>query len=74
MRLAPGSTGHIAISNIAFGFAPDPTITVSVDGVALAPLAVDSVSHVYDCSGCADAAVEITINSRDVADVDVVTF
>lgn len=74
LRLAPGSAGHIAISNIAFGFAPDPQFTVLVDGTPLAPIASDLVSRIYDCSHCAAAAVEITIDSLDAADVDVVTF
>ena len=74
LRLAPGAPVHIAISNIAFGFAPDPQIAVSVDGTPLAPIATDMVSRIYDCRRCAGAAVEITIDSLDAADVDVVTF
>ncbi len=74
LRLEPGTAGHIAISNIAFGFAPDPEVVVSVDGAPIEAVAADLVSRIYDCSRCANAAVEITIESLDVADVDVVTF
>lgn len=74
LRIEPGSDGHVAISNIAFGFAPNPEIVVSLDGTPIEPLAADSVSRIYDCSRCASTAMEITIKSIDAADVDVVTF
>jgi hypothetical protein len=72
LRIEPGADRHLAVSNIAFGFAPDAEVAVTLAGKALEPLAVDSVSRVYAIESTGD--VEITIHSLDAPDVDVVTF
>jgi hypothetical protein len=75
LSFEPGSDRYIAVSNIAFGFAPDPLISVRIDGQPVQPLARDSVSRVYRCQACtATTTVEVAIESLDPADVDVVTF
>ncbi len=72
LRIEPGADRHLAVSNIAFGFAPNPEVVATVAGKPLEPVAVDSVSRIYAIDASGD--VEITIRSLDAPDVDVVTF
>jgi hypothetical protein len=72
LRLERGADRHLAVSNIAFGFAPNPEVIVTIGGKPVEPAAADSVSRVYLIDDAGD--VEIAIRSFDVPDVDVVTF
>jgi hypothetical protein len=72
LRIEPGADRHLAVSNIAFGFAPNPEVIATLAGKPLEPVAVDSVSRIYAID--APGEVEITIHSLDAPDVDVVTF
>jgi hypothetical protein len=75
LRIDCGADRHVAVSNIAFGFAPNPQVAVTQDARPLAALAQDSVSSVYACGdGGAGATVDIVFSSLDANDVDVVTF
>jgi len=72
LRIEPGADRHLAVSNIAFGFAPNADVIVTLAGKPLEPVAADSVSGIYAIDATGD--VEIAIHSLDAPDVDVVTF
>jgi hypothetical protein len=72
LRIEPGADRHLAVSNIAFAFAPNAEVVVTLAGKPLEPVAVDSVSRVYAIDASGD--VEITIHSLDAPDVDTSTF
>ena len=75
VRFALGSKRHIAVSNIAFGFATSPEVAVTLAGRRIEPIAEDAVSRVFACTQCSDAdIVEVALKASDLADVDVVTF
>jgi hypothetical protein len=75
VHFALGANRHIAVSNIAFGFAANPEVEVQIAGRHVTASAEDSVSRVYACPECADdAEVQISLKSNDIDDVDVVTF
>jgi len=68
---------HLAISNLAFAFNVDPSVTVSVAGKLVEPVARDRVAQVYACTGCAAGqatTVDLDIASGDFFDVDIVVF
>jgi len=74
LHLQLDADAHLAISNIAWSFVPNPEVSVTIDGKPAAPSAEDSVARVYACTGCTSAQVDIEIRSIDPGDVDVVTF
>jgi len=75
MSVPMNAGDHLAISNLAFALVADPQVTVKVAGIALEPMARDSVSAVYACSACADGTMlDIEIVSGDFADIDIVVF
>lgn len=74
-QLLPGE--RLAVSNLAFGFAAAPAITVTIDGVVVAPRAIDAVAAIYDCAPCmagASARLAIDIRGGNHAGIDVVAF
>ena len=75
LRIECGADRHLAVSNIAFGFAPNPQVAVVRHARPLAPIAQDSVASVYACGdGDAATTVDVVFSSLDANDVDVVTF
>jgi hypothetical protein len=74
VRVECAGDRHVAVSNIAFGFAPNPQVTVTRAARARAALAQDSVSGVYACGDAPDSAVDVEFSSVDANDVDIVTF
>jgi len=68
---------HLVVSNIAFAFNLDPSVTVQIAGKNVPALAQDSVAGVYPCAGCEPGTAttaEVDITSGDFADIDVVVF
>lgn len=73
LRLEAGR--NLAVSNIAFGFASNPDVDVTIAGQPAVPVAIDSVARIYGCRACTSAVdVTVVLKSTDADDVDVVVF
>jgi hypothetical protein len=75
LQLRP--TEHLAISNLAFGFAGWPELTVVIQGRVVTPRASDGIVAVYECAECAAGAfADATITARggNYAGIDIVAF
>ena len=75
IRLTLAAGTHLVVANVAFGGVPFPQVSATLDGAALAQVAVDAVTQVYACAPpCRGGAIELRIRSAAAGDVDIVTF
>jgi hypothetical protein len=71
-RLAAGE--RLAISNLAFPFAPDPEIAVLVNGERLNPTASDAITTLWACGPCGDSRLRIEVRAGSFDHLDMVVF
>lgn len=77
LRARLSASGHLAVTNLAYGLGAAPVVSVTLDGRHAEPVARDALTAVYACRGCAagsQAEVVIEVAAGQYPAVDVVLF
>lgn len=70
--VSPADGGYLAVSNLAFGIAPAPELSLVCDDKEAIPVANDAVSTVFSIA--CDSELRLTLVSSAPQYVDIVTF